>query len=181
MSNNTDILALIDESEQCLSRVHEINAIIRKKVASVPKSEELHNEIIESATCNTCEKKATCKEPCPKICEQLPPPTSGRGRRENQREHNVDVVEPLPVVRQSEQFEAYETCRHIFSKKQWDVICSYYRDGLSQKEVAQMLKISRASASERLTRAKARKEAHDRMMRKEYLRHGRNPNFSDET
>jgi predicted DNA-binding protein YlxM (UPF0122 family) len=64
-------------------------------------------------------------------------------------------------------FEWYDNHKECLSAKQFEAVCAYYRDGLTEEQVALTLRISRAAVSERLGRAKIKREQTEAKLREE--------------
>ena len=136
--------------------------------ASVSGSEET-----TPAVCVTCSNRDSCKEPCDRLADILPGEHTGRGRRERLcgLRPNCDTLD----YRDSS-FDLYRffiNHAHLFTRKQWEVIQPYYRDGRTEAEIARFLRISRSTVSERLSRAKERFKAH--LSRQNTNFHGKSP------
>lgn len=64
-------------------------------------------------------------------------------------------------------FEEYLACQEEFSRAQWAAICLRFRDGHTQIDIADRLGKSRSAVHGLLQRAKTRKDAFQRNLRKE--------------
>lgn len=64
-------------------------------------------------------------------------------------------------------FEEYQACRGRLTSGQWSVICHRFRDGLTENQIACLLKKSRSSVHGLLQRACSRKEAYQKELREE--------------
>lgn len=69
--------------------------------------------------------------------------------------------------------EAYEACRERLTSDQWPAVCLRYRDGLTQAQIAIVLKKSRSAVHGLLERARIRKEIFQRERREESYRMAR--------
>lgn len=79
------------------------------------------------------------------------------------------ATEGQPVSYPSEFFERLLRCSEVFTRKQWDVLVLYYRDGHSEERVSEELGISRSAVNQRRTRALERfKESESRRIGREY-------------
>ena len=77
----------------------------------------------------------------------------------------------------TEDFEWYDNHKECLSPKQFEAVCAYFRDGLTEEQVALKLRISRTSVSERLGRAKINRDQTEAKLREELFRlTRRNPN-----
>ena len=117
--------------------------------------------------CISCPKVETCVEPCEGLNKLLPETTKGRGHRENLSGLHVNTLESIERARRSDIFELYEKCKHLFRPKQWQVICLYYHEEKTEKQIANILCKSRSTVSDLLRRAKKRKEEYDKILRQE--------------
>ena len=70
----------------------------------------------------------------------------------------------------TEDFEWYDNHKPCLSPKQFEAVCAYYRDGLTEEQVALTLHISRTAVSERLGRAKIKREQTEAKLREELFR-----------
>lgn len=132
-----------------------------------------------SSPCHTCAQKPDCTVPCDAVEAQLPKLHQGRGHRENLTGlHPQTLSNNYERTRQSEIFSQYKKCQIIFSAKQWEVICLYYHEGLSESQIAKHLGKKPNTISDLLNRAKKRIETHRREHRKELckLRYGQRRN-----
>lgn len=90
------------------------------------------------------------------------------------QEHHASSVpvEELSIdsderIRLRSLFKQYEACREKLTAGQWAAVCLRFHDGLKQAQVAVVLKRSRGAVSDRLKRARLRKEAYQRERREE--------------
>lgn len=96
---------------------------------------------------------------------------------ENAREDNSAADVPSPMTRKGTPVEEidgrpalrpddhdvyeqrYLPFQEYFTQKQWTVICLRHRDGKTQEQIAEELGIKRSAVSQRLTRARKKREA----------------------
>jgi DNA-directed RNA polymerase specialized sigma24 family protein len=103
--------------------------------------------------------------------QDLPRLHQGRSRHENLTGFYPDTLYEIEKTRRLDVFAEYEACREIFTPEQWETICLYWKEGLTQAEIAETLNLKHSAVSSRLTRAAGRKEAHDKALRKERAEH----------
>lgn len=120
-----------------------------------------------SSLCNSCEERRTCTGSCDKIRKTLPKVNQGRGKRENLIGFYPNTLQPIQKIWLSDVFDQYESCKDIFTPRQWEAIYLYYSQGFTQEQVGTQLGKSRKAISGLLRRAEARKEEHDRKLREE--------------
>ncbi|KXB07627.1 hypothetical protein AKJ51_00735 [candidate division MSBL1 archaeon SCGC-AAA382A20] len=111
-----------------------------------------------SSLCEQCDRREECEEPCEKLNEMLPGVEKGRGRRENRQEwYPMD-----PERDRREDFrEVYDQFRRFsfhFTEKQFEAVALYYRDCMTETEIAEKLEISISSVNGRLQRAREKIE-----------------------
>lgn len=123
-----------------------------------------------SLPCTSCSKDH-CSGPCDALNAVLPAVYEGRGHREHFSKLGADDLQHFRKVRFSDIFEQYQDCRHIFTDKQWVVIEFYYQDGKTEDQIAKEIGKARTTVSDRLNRARRRKENYDRKVRRETFGH----------
>lgn len=125
----------------------------------------------EFLLCNSCSKQQNCLELCDALKAMLPGIHQGRGHREHFSKLDADDLKSFRKVRFSDIFEQYQDCQHIFTHKQWVVLCLYYRDGKTEEQIAKLLRKGRTTVSDLLNRARRRKEKYDKKVRREMFEH----------
>lgn len=135
---------------------------------SLPGGQELGGKETESP-CVDCQYRGECKEPCDKVTDFLPGITAGRGSRENTTGFHVGTLKDYEHTRRLDIFQEYESCKELFTAKQWEVICLYYSGGLAQGEIATATGKKRSAVSGLLSRAKHAKRRNAEQMRKEFV------------
>jgi len=98
--------------------------------------------------------------------------TTGRSKPHATPHASVDKLAPEDDLRQHKiaDFEWYDHHKQCLSPKQFEAVCAYYRDGLTEEQVALALRISRAAVSERIGRAKIKREQTEAKLREELFR-----------
>jgi RNA polymerase sigma factor (sigma-70 family) len=122
-----------------------------------------------SSPCKSCAKKDNCPGFCNDLEKQLPKVNSGRSSRENLTGLYSNTIQQRQRVTLLDQFEAFQHCKHLFTRKQWEVIHLYYRECKTQQQIADVLGIARSSISNRLKRAKKTLITQGRLLRREQL------------
>lgn len=82
------------------------------------------------------------------------------------------------LSRRRDVFARYEQSKECFTDKQWTVVCAYYRDGLTEDEIADRLGVARGAVYDRRRRAEQRLKKREAELRKERLRLMRNLTIS---
>ncbi len=82
---------------------------------------------------------------------------------------NVDQlsVDDIKNHRLSDVFAEFSKLRTQLTERQWLAVTLAYKVGLAQEEVAEQMQIGRTAVTGLLRRARRKKEAHDRRLRKE--------------
>ena len=119
--------------------------------------------------CEDCQDRSKCEKACKRLESLLPSVTKGRGSKENMTGLHVETLKHYKHTRQLEIFQEYQSCKDLFTERQWDVLCLYYDKGLTQKEIAEATGKKRSAVSGLLGRARNAKTRHLGRMREEYL------------
>lgn len=119
--------------------------------------------------CESCPKRAKCRDVCDAVESMLPKPWTGQ-------EWMFHCDDPLAAV---EQFmvnrDAVLTMlahRDVLTKKQREILDLYYTWGLPQQEIADKLGVRRNTVDEHLARARARILKHVKRKLREQTRKG---------
>ena len=120
--------------------------------------------------CIDCEYRSECKAPCDKLIGLLPGITAGRGAKENTTGLYVETLKDCEQTRRLEIFKQYQFCDAPFTDKQWNVICRYYEQGLSQDQIALATGRKRSAISGLLKRARDLKKRRFEQMREELFK-----------
>ena len=150
---------------------------------------ELSPDGSESASrspCDGCYKRDICRKPCDTLNSHLPPAYGGESGRERKIKFDFDLfqdndtadsdnpidTEPkkakgsifknVPKIAFSDIFEEYEKCKSVFTKKQWEIVGLYYREGMTITEIAKQLGKGTSTVSDLLVRARKQKEEYDK-------------------
>lgn len=153
-----------------------------------------NSKVLTSSPCEGCSKRNNCgSEPCEVLESQLPAAYGGKGYKENtidldlnyfqngefetsddyeeecsQKPQN-DTIKRVQKITSSDIFEKYEICKHIFTKKQWETVCLYYKEGKTITQIAKELSKACSTVGDLLNLAKKRKEQYDKEKLKEIL------------
>ena len=130
----------------------------------------------ERCPCDSCTSESTCQKPCQLLEAHLPGKYQGKGHRENLTESFPETLQGVERTRRTDMFGGFQSCQHIFTARQWEVIYLYYHEAKNQKQIAAELAKKRSAVSDLLRRARARKEQHNKRLRQEQLRFLREPN-----
>ena len=63
----------------------------------------------------------------------------------------------------------FEACPECFTKKQWEVVCMYYRDGMTLAEIASCLGKATSTICGLLSRARESRKRYFKKLRREQL------------
>ena len=72
-------------------------------------------------------------------------------------------------IRRQDSFTQFERKHELFTKTQWEVICLYYRDGLNDEQIGQLLNRTGNAIYKRRQRAEHRLEERNHLLRKEKI------------
>jgi len=108
-------------------------------------------------------------EQCSKIQTALPKVNHGRGRRERLISFDPSTLERIRQTKHIDTFEPYERCKDMLTDKQYVAAYLYYREGLTQSQIADQFGKSRSAVSTLLKRADKVKNVYERQMRKERI------------
>ena len=122
-----------------------------------------------SLPCTNCQDRHECKEACDRLEESLPGVTQGRGSKENSTGLHVETLRDYEHTRRSQVFREYESCKELFTSKQWEVIYLYYSQGLTQKEIATETRKRRSAVSGLIKRARGIKDKHFEQQRQTFV------------
>ena len=117
--------------------------------------------------CGSCTHAAKCKEPCDRLNVLLPGPSEGKGCRENLTGLYPDTLQENERMGSNNIFKQYELWEDDFTKHQWAVIELYYRECMTEEQIAKKLGKARSTVNGLLNRAKKRKEERDKQLRRE--------------
>jgi len=123
-----------------------------------------------TTSCRRCPHNSSCKEPCPALEQILSAETRGRGRRECLTGLHPETLAHFQETHHMLVLDGYKACPFIFTAREWEAVCLRHQEGLTQKQIAERLGISRTAVSDRLSRAKQKLLAHQRELRAERRR-----------
>jgi predicted DNA-binding protein YlxM (UPF0122 family) len=152
-----------------------------------------NSETIISTSCEKCPDRNSCGKPCEAISLQLPAAHGGKGYKENtigldfdqfqdNNSANLNNYEKaglnksksytLKSIKKTtflDVFEGYDKSKHIFTKKQWEVVSLYYKDGKTIVQIAKELGKAPSTVGSLLNRTRKRKKQYDKERLKEIL------------
>jgi predicted DNA-binding protein YlxM (UPF0122 family) len=153
-----------------------------------------NSKVLTSSPCEGCSKRNNCgNKPCEVLESQLPAAYGGKGYKENtidldlnyfqdgefetsddygeecSRKSQNDTIKRAQKIASSDIFEKYEICKHVFTKKQWETVCLYYKEGKTITQIAKELSKATSTIGDLLNLAKKRKEQYDKKKLKEIL------------
>ena len=120
-------------------------------------------------SCPNCQLWGECNGLCDKVDHLVSGTAKGRGHKENITGFHVETLKDYTHTRQLRIFQEYESCKELFTDKQWEVICLYYSEGLTQEQIATATGKKRSAISGLLSRARDAKRKNAEQMRKEFL------------
>ena len=132
---------------------HSLQAGEKTAAKSSPSSASIQNQTVE--------------EVCKMLNELLQGATGAQGKRKelfNPYSGNLKVIEK---IRRADVFAQFEHYKDKFKTKTWEAIVLYYERELSEKEIAEKLGVGRSAISNRLKRAKDKKDELDKERRRE--------------
>lgn len=143
----------------------------------------------ESSKLDTSNKNGQCDKLYEQYKAILPSVTKGTGReitinldfdkfeKHNSQHSSIgqagtsksiqDKLKTINRIRYLDIFEEYVKIKAEFKTKQWEVIYLYYHDGLTQQQIGKRLDKSRTAISGLLCRAKDKKAAYNKKLRRE--------------
>lgn len=133
--------------------------------------------------CDNCDKYETCQDTCELLENKLSEEYKGSQNSERTYGNLIDKVSDTHIkdtddndeilrtydnnylkavdrIRSDDIFILYKNCIHLFSKIEWRVITLRVEEGLTYKEIGQVLGISGSTASDTFQRAKGRMGRH---------------------
>jgi predicted DNA-binding protein YlxM (UPF0122 family) len=119
----------------------------------------------ESLPCNSCSQIDECKEPCGRLNALLPGVHNGKGRTENLTGLHSNTLQEKERIRRSDIFDQYQLWKDDFTKCQWIVVELYYRECMTEEQIAKKVGKARSTVNGLLNRAKRRKEIRGRQLR----------------
>ena len=69
--------------------------------------------------CESCDERESCSEPCEKLNSVLPKINSGKNNREKKTDYYPTTHREIEKIRLTDLFEQYQSCKEIFTNKQW--------------------------------------------------------------
>ena len=121
----------------------------------------------ETSPCRDCAQWNDCKKPCERLNSHLHSPYKGRGRRENLTGLHPDTLQTKEIIRRKDIFSQYDMWKDDFTKKQWIVVTFYYKDCMTEQQIAKKLRKARSTVNGLLLRAKKRKDGREKQLRQE--------------
>jgi predicted DNA-binding protein YlxM (UPF0122 family) len=117
--------------------------------------------------CHSCPSEENCNGKCEKLKKYQGGDYKGRGARESLSGFNIDTLVVIEKIRRTDVFKQFEPYKDKFKKKTWEAIFLYFQEGLSEQEIAKKVGVGRSAISNRLKRAKDKKEQFDKDLRGE--------------
>jgi len=159
------ITEVLDQVLQNLERLSELRQYLQA-ISAPPEKPSI---------CQSCDRRQTCNTPCSDLIKALPGIYQGASKHEN----SVHYLEDLAAIknnRRLDMFEPYDRCKTL-TDKEYEAAYLCFHEGKTHKEIAKLLDRSRSTITNRLRRARAKKEDYDRNMREERLKyHAREKN-----
>lgn len=120
--------------------------------------------------CDNCDKYRTCTETCEAAEKELPGVMAGSyllnqtygnlmdklSVAENTTQDRNAILKTSEIPARDALFNLYRNCQHIFTDKQWAVVCMKYEQGLQNIEIAKQTGQTQSSVCDMLKRADKR-------------------------
>ena len=174
----------------------ELRALVRQIVPIVrtfiKASQKLFNDDNQpnNRLCDNCDKRNTCVQLCEKAQAKVPSEYKGKGYKEktiglrlekfkdistnrpypHEEEKSIPNRDKLKIVkamRLTDVYEEYNNCWYLLTDKQRQAITLRYKDGMTQKQIAEATGTKDSAVSALLKRAEAEKYKYDKKLRAE--------------